>query len=76
MAIRNDGRARFCQHRSTQCEIPTTCDDDATLTADIIVLALQYSRYGYCRIRMMLHRAGWAVNVKRIERIWRREGLI
>jgi len=23
----------------------------------------------------MLHRAGWVVNVKRVERIWRREGL-
>jgi hypothetical protein len=23
----------------------------------------------------MLHQAGWIVNVKRVERIWRREGL-
>jgi transposase InsO family protein len=45
------------------------------LTADITALALQYSRCGYRRITALLHRAGWIVNVKRVERIWRREGL-
>jgi transposase InsO family protein len=63
------------QHRSTQRKIPKTPDDEAALTADIIALALQYGRYGYRRITAMLHRAGWVVNVKRVERIWRREGL-
>ena len=45
------------------------------MTADIIALALQYGRYGYRRIAALLRDAGWAVNVKRVERIWRREGL-
>ena len=45
------------------------------LTADIVALASQYGRYGYRRIAAMLRDAGWAVNVKRVERIWRREGL-
>jgi transposase InsO family protein len=45
------------------------------LTVDITALALQYGRYGYRRITAMLHQAGWIVTVKRIERIWRREGL-
>jgi transposase InsO family protein len=45
------------------------------LTADIIELARQYGRYGYRRITALLRRAGWAVNKKRVERIWRREGL-
>jgi putative transposase len=63
------------QHRSTQRKIPTTPDDDAALTADIIALATQYGRYGYRRIAALLERAGWTVNVKRVERIWRREGL-
>ena len=45
------------------------------MTADITALALQYGRYGYRRIAAMLHQAGWIVNVKRVERIWRREGL-
>ena len=32
-------------------------------------------RYGYRRTAAMLRDAGWTVNVKRVERIWRREGL-
>ena len=63
------------QHRSTQRKLLKTPDDEAALTADIIALGLQYGRYGYRRITAMLHRAGWVVNVKRVERIWRREGL-
>ena len=63
------------QHRSTQRKIPTTPDDEAAPTADIIALALQYGRYGYRRITAMLRQAGWVVNVKRVEQIWRREGL-
>ncbi len=45
------------------------------LTADIIALAMTYGRYGYRRITALLHQAGWMVNRKRVERIWRREGL-
>jgi transposase InsO family protein len=62
------------QHRSTQRKVPTTPDDEAALTADILALAIQYGRYGYRRITMMLHRAGWVVNVKQVERIWLCEG--
>lgn len=39
----------------------------------IIALASQYGRYGYRRITALLREAGWAVNVKRVERIWRRD---
>jgi transposase InsO family protein len=63
------------QHRSTQRKVPKTTDDEAALTADIIALAIQYGRYGYRRITALLRNAGWVVNVKRVERIWRREGL-
>ena len=63
------------QHRSTQRKIPTTPGDEAVLTADIIELARQYGRYGYRRITALLQSAGWTVNKKRVERIWRREGL-
>ena len=63
------------QHRSTQRKAPKGRADDAALTADIVALATQYGRYGYRRITAMLHAAGWAVNVKRVERIWRLEGL-
>jgi putative transposase len=63
------------QHRSTQRKAPRGRADEAALTADIVALAAQYGRYGYRRITAMLRDAGWAVNAKRVERIWRREGL-
>lgn len=63
------------QHRSTQRKVPVGRDDEGRLTADIIELARQYGRYGYRRITAMLGTAGWQVNHKRVERIWRREGL-
>src|SRR4029453_5184433 len=47
----------------------------ARLTADTIALARQYGRYGYRKIAGLLGQAGWLVNHKRVERIWRREGL-
>ncbi len=63
------------QHRSTQRKSPRGRDDEAQLTADIIELARRYGRYGYRKITAMLQEAGWLVNEKRVERIWRREGL-
>ena len=63
------------QHRSTQRKIPTTPDDEAALTADIIALATQYGRYGDRRITALLREACWRVTRKRVERIWRQEGL-
>ena len=63
------------QHRSTQRKVPQGRADEARLTADIIELARQYGRYGYRRIAALLRQAGWCVNDKRVERIWRREGL-
>jgi len=41
----------------------------------VVGLATQYDRYGYRRITVMLGREGWRVNHKRVERLWRREGL-
>lgn len=40
-----------------------------------MALASEYGRYGYRRITALLRARGWTVNVKRVERIWRREGL-
>jgi transposase InsO family protein len=50
-------------------------DDEESLTAQIVELASQYGRYGYKRIHELLVREGWRVNHKRVERIWRQEGL-
>ena len=67
--------AALGQHRSTQRKIPRGREDEARLIADIVELARQYGRYGYRKIAELLRRAGELVNNKRIERIWRREGL-
>ena len=63
------------QPRTTQrrmCEPP---DDEESLTGDIVDLATQFGRYGYRRVTALLKAQGWRVNHKRVERIWRREGL-
>jgi putative transposase len=50
--------------------------DEKRLTEEIITLATKYGRYGYRRITALLNsQKGWRVNHKRVERIWRREGL-
>ena len=63
------------QHRSTQRKAPSRPDDEAALTADIIALAREYGRYGYRRITALLRGQGWHTNHKRVERIWKQEGL-
>ena len=64
------------QHRSTQRKTPQGRDDEAELTADIVALARKYGRYGYRKIAELLRTTvGWVVNDKRVERIWRLEGL-
>src|SRR5205823_14544694 len=67
--------AALGQHRSTQRKIPRGREDEERLTADIVALARRYGRYGYRKIAELLRRAGWLINDKRVERIWRREGL-
>jgi putative transposase len=63
------------QHRSTQRKAPNRPDDEAALTAAIIDLARQFGRYGYRRITALLRAEGWQTNHKRVERIWKQEGL-
>jgi putative transposase len=67
--------AALGQHRSTQRKVPRGPEDEERLTADMIALARQYGRYGYRKIGEFLRRAGWQINDKRVERLWRREGL-
>jgi len=63
------------QPRSTQRLIPHIADDEPHLVSEIIALAEKYGRYGYRMITGMLRFNGWQVNHKRVERIWRKEGL-
>lgn len=41
----------------------------------MVQLASGYGRYGYRRITALLRAEGWRVHLKRIERLWRQEGL-
>jgi len=45
------------------------------LQAKVIDLASKYGRYGYRIVTALLRNQGWIVNHKRVERIWRKEGL-
>ena len=64
------------QTRSTQRHDPAPAEDEGQLTEDIVTLATKYGRYGYRWTTAMLNNdMGWKVNHKRVERIWRREGL-
>ncbi len=63
------------QPRATQRYEPKVADDEALMTKRIVELACDYGRYGYRRVTALLRQEGWQVNHKRVERIWRREGL-
>ncbi|MEO0966685.1 MAG: IS3 family transposase [Planctomycetota bacterium] len=63
------------QPRAVQRYLPIERDDEGPLTRRVVELASMYGRYGTPRITALLHEEGWRVNHKRVERIWRREGL-
>jgi len=63
------------QSRSTQYYQCRIKDDEPVLVKEIINLAKEYGRYGYRMITGLLKLSGWDINHKRVERIWRREGL-
>jgi putative transposase len=64
------------QSRATQRRNRSPPSDEEQLTGDIVALATRYGRYGYRRITALLNNElGWRVNHKRVERIWRKEGL-
>ena len=70
-ACRVLGQARATQRRQLSLAL-----EERRLTEDIVALATKYGRYGYRRITALLNSEnGWRVNHKRVERIWRREGL-
>ncbi|NIS62768.1 MAG: IS3 family transposase, partial [Proteobacteria bacterium] len=64
------------QARTTQRRTLSPPSNEQQLTINIIALATKYGRYGYRRITALLNNEyGWRVNHKRVERIWRKEGL-
>jgi len=63
------------QPRSSQRYVPRRPDDEEALRQRLVALAKEYGRYGTPRIRALLRQEGWVVNHKRVERIWKQEGL-
>jgi putative transposase len=63
------------QPRSTQRYAGQPPDDEARLVARMLELVRERPRFGYRRIAVLLQQEGWGVNVKRVYRLWRREGL-
>jgi transposase InsO family protein len=63
------------QARSSQRYVPTRPEQDRALVARMRALAENRPRFGYRRIHALLLREGWRVNRKRVQRLWREEGL-
>ena len=63
------------QARSTNRYAPTPADFESRLVARMTKLAERYPRWGYRMIHGLLVEEGWVVNKKRVERLWRQEGL-
>jgi hypothetical protein len=63
------------QHRSSQRYQRRLVPDELLLRERLQLLARRHPRYGYRRIHAILRREGWACNRKRVQRLWRDEGL-
>lgn len=62
-------------HRSTHRYRPVPADFETRLVTRMVELAEENPKWGYRLIHGLLVDEGWPVNKKRIERLWRREGL-
>ena len=64
------------QHRSTQRKprAPRPIDD-GELRAELRAIAKAHPRWGYKMATRVVRREGWHVNRKRVQRLWREEGL-
>jgi transposase InsO family protein len=69
-ACRTLGQARSSQRYKAKPK-----EDDTRLTAVIRRIAARETRAGYRGVRRHLAREGWDVNLKRVHRIWKKEGL-
>jgi len=63
------------QSRATQRRNAHVAADEPKLVRRMADLACEYGRYGYRRVGALLRSEGFAVNHKRVRRLWRREGL-
>ncbi len=63
------------QHRSTQRHPGRRVGRDDALRAQLRKLSREHPRWGYRRVWAALRTDGWAANRKKIQRLWREEGL-
>ena len=63
------------QHRSTERYVPKRAEDEAALRAELRKFSKERPRWGYRRAHHRLRQDGWSVNRKRVQRLWREEGL-
>jgi len=63
------------QTRSTQRHCPQAAPDDAALRRRLRKISEDRPRWGYRRAHGHLLTEGWSLNRKRVQRIWREEGL-
>ena len=63
------------QARNTPRRKACVADDEPQFVKRIVWKASEYGRYGYRRITALLRAEGWWVNHRRVEQIWRQEGL-
>ncbi len=79
VASRQYSQRRACRlvglSRSSARYMPKRAPDEAVLAAAIHDQAHRRPSYGYRRVTVMLKRAGWTVNHKRVYRLWRLAGL-
>jgi putative transposase len=63
------------QSRSTQRREPFVAQDDAALRAELRAFSRERPRWGYRQAHQHLLGEGWSINRKRVQRLWREEGL-
>jgi putative transposase len=63
------------QQSSSQRYCRSLASDEALLRERLRLLSRRHPRYGYRRMHALLRREGWACNRKRVQRLWRDEGL-
>jgi putative transposase len=63
------------QHRSTQRRAPARATDDQALREALRAFSAERPRWGYRQAHQRLGEEGWGVNRKRVQRLWREEGL-
>ena len=62
------------QPRSTQRYEDQQAGDEPALLQAIASLVRKHPRFGYRRIWALLRADGWKINLKRVHRLWKREG--